>query len=98
MATQSAWTFTLIFLIFMASFLTGLGVFDKIAVFAGTGTIIPITGFSNSIASPAMEFKNEGIVFGMCAKMFVIAGPIIVFGIASSVLVGLLYFIGYRIF
>lgn len=91
MATQSAWTLTLIFLIFVASFLTGLGVFDKIAVYAGAGTIIPITGFSNSIASPAMEFKNEGIVFGMCAKMFVIAGPVIVFGTVASIIVGLIY-------
>jgi stage V sporulation protein AC len=72
MATQTAWTYTLIFIIFIASFLTGLRVFDRIAVYAGAGTIIPITGFSNSIASPAMEFKNEGIIFGMCAKMFVI--------------------------
>lgn len=91
MIEQTAWTYTLIFLIFVASFLTGLGVFDKIAVFAGAGTIIPITGFSNSIASPSMEFKNEGIVFGMCAKMFVIAGPVIVFGTVASVLVGLIY-------
>lgn len=91
MATQTAWTLTLIFLIFMASFLTGIGVFDKIAVFAGAGTIIPITGFSNSIASPAMEFKNEGIVFGMCAKMFVIAGPVIVFGTVASMIVGIIY-------
>ena len=95
MATQSAWIYTLIFLIFVASFLTGLGVFDKIAVYAGAGTIIPITGFSNSITSPAMEFRNEGIIFGMCAKMFVIAGPIIVSAIVYSVLSGLIfYFIG----
>lgn len=91
MATQSAWTFTLIFIIFIAAFLTGLGVFDKIAVYAGAGTIIPITGFSNSIASPAMEFRNEGIVFGVCAKMFVIAGPVIVFGTVASIIVGLIY-------
>ena len=91
MATQSAWTLTLIFLIFLASFLTGIGVFDKIAVYAGAGTIVPITGFSNSIASPAMEFKNEGIVFGMCAKMFVIAGPVIVFGTVASIVIGLIY-------
>ena len=91
MASQVAWTFTLIFLIFIASFLTGLGVFDKIAVIAGAGTIIPITGFSNSIVSPSMEFRNEGIVFGMCAKMFVIAGPVIVFGTVASIIVGLIY-------
>ena len=91
MATQTGWVFTLIFLIFVASFLTGLGVFDKIAVIAGAGTIIPITGFSNSIVSPAMEFRNEGIVFGVCAKMFVIAGPVIVFGTVASIIVGLIY-------
>lgn len=91
MATQSAWTYTLIFIIFIASFLTGLGVFDRIAVYAGAGTIVPITGFSNSIASPAMEFKNEGIIFGMCAKMFVIAGPVIVLGTVASMIVGLIY-------
>ncbi len=91
MATQTAWTFSLVFLIFIASFLTGLGVFDKIAVHAGAGTIIPITGFSNSIVSPAMEFRNEGIVFGVCAKMFVIAGPVIVFGTVASMIVGLIY-------
>lgn len=93
LASQDAWAYTLIFLIFIASFLTGLGVFDKIAVIAGAGTIIPITGFSNSIVSPAMEFRNEGIVFGVCAKMFVIAGPVIVFGTVASLIVGLIYLI-----
>lgn len=93
MAEQSAWALTLIILIFLASFLTGLGVYDKIGKFAGGGSIVPITGFSNSIASPAIEYKNEGIIFGMCVKMFSIAGPVIVCGIASSMLVGLIYFI-----
>ena len=92
-ATQSAWAYTLIILIFLASFLTGLGVFDKIGAYAGAGTIVPITGFSNSIASPAIEFKNEGIIFGMCAKMFIIAGPVIVSGTVASIIVGLLYLI-----
>ena len=90
---KSAWSYTLIILIFLASFLTGLGLFDNIGAFAGAGTIIPITGFSNSIASPAIEFKNEGIIFGMCAKMFVIAGPVIVCGTTASILVGLIYLI-----
>ena len=90
-STQSAWADTLIILIFLASFLTGLGVFDKIGAFAGAGTIVPITGFSNSIASPAIEFKNEGIIFGMCAKMFIIAGPVIVSGTVASMIVGLIY-------
>lgn len=92
-ATQSAWAYTLIILIFLASLLTGLGIFDKIGAYAGAGTIVPITGFSNSISSPAIEFKNEGIIFGMCAKMFIIAGPVIVSGTVSSIIVGILYLI-----
>ena len=93
MAEQSAWVYTLIILIFLASFLTGIGVYDKIGKFAGGGSIVPITGFSNSIASPAIEYKNEGIIFGMCVKMFSIAGPVIVCGVVGSMLVGLMYFI-----
>lgn len=85
--------YTLVILIFLASFLTGLGVYDKIGAFAGAGSIVPITGFSNSIASPAIEFKNEGWIFGLCVKMFTIAGPVIVTGIASSILVGIIYYI-----
>ena len=85
-------------LIFLSAFLTGLGVYDRIGKYAGGGSIVPITGFANSVVSPAMEFKTEGYVYGMAAKMFQVAGPIIVFGIASSVLVGILYFIGFRIF
>lgn len=85
-------------MIFLGAFLTGLGVYDRIGKFAGGGSIVPITGFANSVVSPAMEFKSEGFVYGTAAKMFVVAGPIIVFGIASSVLVGLLYYFGYMIF
>ena len=85
-------------LIFLGSLLTGLGVYDRIGKFAGGGSIVPITGFANSVVSPAIEFKTEGCIYGTAAKMFVIAGPIIVFGIASSVLVGILYFIGFNIF
>lgn len=85
--------YTLIILIFLASFLTGIGVYDRIGAFAGAGSIVPITGFSNSIASPALEFKNEGWIFGVCVKMFSVAGPVIVTGIASSILVGLIYLI-----
>ena len=81
----------LIILIFIASFLTGIGVYDRIGVFAGAGSIVPITGFSNSITSPAMEFKKEGIIFGLCVKMFTVAGPVIVNGLAISVIVGLVY-------
>lgn len=85
-------------LIFLSAFLTGIGVYDRIGKYAGGGSIVPITGFANSVVSPAMEFKTEGFVYGMAAKMFQVAGPIIVFGIASSVLVGIVYFIGFRIF
>lgn len=85
----TAWM--LIVLIFLASFLTGLGIFDRIGVFAGAGTIIPITGFSNSITSPAMEYKREGIIFGICVKMFTVAGPVIVNGVAISFIIGLIY-------
>ncbi len=91
MSMQGAWTYTLITLIFIASFLTGIGVYDKIGKFAGGGSIVPITGFSNSITSPAVEFKNEGIIFGMCVKMFSIAGPVIVCGVVASMVVGLVY-------
>ena len=91
MSTESAGTWMLIILIFLASFLTGLGVYDRIGVFAGAGSIVPITGFSNSITSPAMEFKKEGIIFGLCVKMFTVAGPVIVNGLAISVVVGVIY-------
>ena len=70
--------------------LTGLKVYDKLAKHAGAGTIVPITGFANAIVAPAMEFKSEGYVLGMSAKMFVIAGPVLVFGISASVLYGLI--------
>ena len=90
-STQSAWAYTLVIIIFLAALLTGIGVFDKIGAFAGAGTIVPITGFSNSITSPAIEFKNEGIIFGMCAKMFIIAGPVIVSSTVASMIVGLIY-------
>ena len=72
--------------------LTAIGVFDKIASYAGAGTIVPITGFANSIVSPAMEFKSEGLVLGVGAKMFVIAGPVLVYGITASVLYGVIYY------
>ena len=84
-------------MIFLGAFLTGLGVYDRIGKFAGGGSIVPITGFANSVVSPAMEFKSEGYVYGTAAKMFVIAGPIIVFGVASSVLVGLIYYAIYAV-
>ena len=85
-------------MIFLGALLTGFGIYDRIGKYAGGGSIVPITGFANSVVSPAMEFKTEGFVYGVASKMFVIAGPIIVFGVAASGLVGLIFFIGYRIF
>lgn len=79
-------------LIFLGSFLTGLGVYDLIGKRAGAGSIIPITGFANSIVSPAMEFKKEGYVTGVGANLFKIAGPVLVYGISSSIICGLLYY------
>jgi stage V sporulation protein AC len=77
-------------LILLAALLTGLGVFDNIAKHAGAGTLVPITGFANAVVSPALEFKSEGLVMGVAAKMFVIAGPVLVFGISASVIYGLI--------
>ena len=84
-------TWTLIVIIFLTCVFTGLGIFDDFAKFAGAGTIIPITGFANSICSSAMEFRREGIILGMCSKMFVVAGPVIVCAIVSSILIGVIY-------
>ncbi len=80
-------------LIFVAGLLTGIGVFDKMGKFAGAGTLVPITGFANAIAAPAIENKTEGKINGVCSKMFVIAGPVIVFGTLSSVIYGAIYYI-----
>ena len=80
-------------LIFIASLLTGIGVFDKIAKHAGAGTIVPITGFSNAVTAPAIEFKSEGWVLGLGANMFKIAGPVIVYGTVASVIYGVIYWI-----
>ena len=80
-----------IILIFLGSFLTGINVYNKIGKHAGAGTIVPITGFANSIVSSAMEFKSEGLVLGMAAKMFTVAGPVIVYGTVVSVAIGLIY-------
>ena len=93
MAQQSAWAWTLIIIIGIASFLTAIGVYDKIGKFEGGGSILPITGFSNSRASPAIEFKHEGIIYGTCVKMFTIAGPVIVVGVVASVVVGIIYYV-----
>lgn len=80
-------------LIGLSAFLTALNVFNKIGKFAGAGSLVPITGFANSIVSPAMEYKSEGYVMGVGAKMFTVAGPVLVYGISTSILVGLVYFI-----
>ncbi|NLT14636.1 MAG: stage V sporulation protein AC [Clostridiales bacterium] len=88
---ESAGTATSVTLVFLGALLTGLKVYDNMARFAGAGTLVPITGFANSVAAPALEFKSEGIITGMSAKMFVIAGPVIVFGISASVIYGIIY-------
>jgi stage V sporulation protein AC len=84
---------TTIIMIFLGAILTGLNIYDELGRYAGAGSIVPITGFANSIVSPAMEFKSEGYVTGVGAKMFVIAGPVIVYGVAASVVVGILYYL-----
>lgn len=84
---------TSIILIFLGSLLTGLGIYDKIGKHGGAGATVPITGFANSIVSPAMEFKREGFIFGVAARMFNIAGPVLVYGVGSSVIMGILYII-----
>ena len=81
-----------VILIFLGTLLTGFGVYDRIGRNAGAGSIVPITGFANSVASPAIEFKKEGMVFGMAAKMFIVAGPVIVYGTLTSMLVGFIYY------
>ena len=80
-------------LVFLSALLTGLSVYDDIAKFAGAGTLVPITGFANSIASPAVEFQTEGVVTGVCVKMFTIAGPVLVFGTCASVVYGIIYYL-----
>ena len=82
-----------VIMVFLGALLTGLGLYDRIAVHAGAGTIVPITGFANSIVSPAMEFKKEGFVMGVGAKMFTIAGPVLVYGISTSVVIGVVYYV-----
>ena len=78
-------------LVFLGTLATGLGVYDRLAKIGGAGTLLPITGFSNAMASPALEFKSEGLVTGLAAKMFLVAGPVIVYGVAASVVYGVVY-------
>ncbi len=90
---ESVSSITAISMVFLGAFLTGIGVYDRIGKFAGAGSIVPITGFANSMVSPAMEFKREGFVFGVGAKMFVLAGPVLVYGISTSIVIGIIYYL-----
>ena len=81
-----------IIMVFLGALLTGTGIYSKLAEFGGAGTVVPITGFSNAVVSPAIEFKKEGFVFGVAANMFKIAGPVLVYGIGSSVIIGIIYY------
>jgi len=90
---EAAGSATAISLIFLSAVLTALSVYNCIAKFAGAGTLVPITGFANSVVSPAMEYRSEGLVTGMAAKMFTIAGPVIVYGTVASVLYGVIYWL-----
>ena len=90
---QDAGTAMSMTLVALSALLTGLSVYDDIAKHAGAGTLVPITGFANSVAAPAVEFKTEGFILGVGAKMFTIAGPVIVYGVSASVVYGLIYWI-----
>ena len=91
--TQTSGTIVSIILIGISAFLTGLNIFNRIGKLAGAGSLIPITGFANSVVAPALEFKTEGFVLGTAAKMFIIAGPVIVYGIAASVIYGIILYL-----
>ena len=90
---EAAGTAASITLVCLSALLTGLSLYDNIAKHAGAGTLVPITGFANAIAAPAVEFKTEGFILGVGAKMFTIAGPVIVYGVSASVIYGLIYWI-----
>lgn len=92
-AVKEARTLTSGTLIIIAAFLTGIGVYDQIGKFGGAGSIVPITGFANSIVAPAMEYKREGFIFGVGARLFNIAGPVLVYGMIVSCLIGIIYFL-----
>ena len=93
LSQDAAATATSITLVLLSAVLSGLAVYDDIAKFAGAGTLIPITGFANAIVAPAVEYKTEGMILGTAAKMFTIAGPVIVYGVSASVIYGLIYWI-----
>ena len=84
---------TSVIMVLIGALFTGVGIYDKIANYGGAGTVVPITGFANAVVAPAIEFKKEGFVFGVAAKMFTIAGPVLVYGIGSSVIIGIIYYI-----
>ena len=90
---QASATAASITLIFLASLLTGMGVYDQIGKYAGAGSIVPITGFANSVVAPAMEFRREGLVMGVGAKLFTLAGPVLTYGISASIIVGLITYL-----
>ena len=90
---QASASATSIIMIFLAALLTGIGVYDRIGKYAGAGSIVPITGFANSVIAPAMEFRREGLVMGVGAKLFTLAGPVLTYGISASVIAGLLTFL-----
>ena len=92
LSDEKAGTLVSVTLILIAGLLTGIGVFDRIANYAGAGTLVPITGFANAVASPAIDARAEGYVLGVAAKMFTIAGPVIVYGSVSSMLYGIVYY------
>lgn len=91
MNNTAASTFCSTVLVFLTALLTGIGVWDKIGQYAGAGAFVPITGFANAMVSPALEFRREGLVLGLGAKLFTIAGPVLVWGVSASVLVGIIY-------
>ncbi|MBR3927685.1 MAG: SpoVA/SpoVAEb family sporulation membrane protein [Clostridia bacterium] len=85
-------------LVYFGTLLTGLGIYDRIGKYAGAGSIVPITGFANSVCAPAMEFRREGVVTGIGAKLFTIAGPVLTFGISASVIYGFIYWLKEYVF
>ncbi len=91
MTVSTSTTFGSMMIVFITAVLTGVGVFDRIGQFGGAGAFVPISGFANAMVSPAMEFRREGLVLGLGAKLFTIAGPVLVWGISISVLVGIVY-------
>ena len=91
MTVITATTFSSMMIVFITAVLTGVGVFDKIGQYGGAGAFVPISGFANAMVSPAMEFRREGLVLGLGAKLFTIAGPVLVWGISISVIVGIVY-------